>query len=166
MQPIISSPVNFENVIFYREKVENFLEFHRKMLGFSENSTVLGRFFTTFPLAKRRRFRYNRINTGTRKGIRRMSEEFGPTFITVTDEGGKELVLEFVDALEYNGQMYQAFFPAETEGENEDDPDNGLVILKVIHEDGEDLLSTLDSDEELEAVYEQFMEQLFDDEEE
>ena len=65
-----------------------------------------------------------------------MSEDFGPTFITVTDEDGKELVLEFVDALEYNGQMYQAFFPAETEGENEDDPDNGLVILKVIHEDG------------------------------
>ena len=94
-----------------------------------------------------------------------MSEDFGPTFITVTDEDGKELVLEFVDALEYNGQMYQAF-PAETEGENEDDPDNGLVILKVIHEDGEDLLSTLDSDEELEAVYEQFMELLFDEDEE
>ena len=95
-----------------------------------------------------------------------MSEDFGPTFITVTDEDGKELVLEFVDALEYNGQMYQAFFRAETEGENEDDPDNGLVILKVIHEDGEDLLSTLDSDEELEAVYEQFMELLFDEDEE
>ena len=29
-----------------------------------------------------------------------MSEDFGPTFITVTDEDGKELVLEFVDALE------------------------------------------------------------------
>ena len=95
-----------------------------------------------------------------------MSEDFGPTFITVTDEDGKELVLEFVDALEYNGQMYQAFFPAETERENEDDPDNGLVILRVIHEDGEDLLSTLDSDEELEAVYEQFMELLFDEDEE
>lgn len=95
-----------------------------------------------------------------------MSEDFGPTFITVTDEDGKELVLEFVDALEYNGQTYQAFFPAETERENEDDPDNGLVILKVIHEDGEDLLSTLDSDEELEAVYEQFMELLFDEDEE
>ena len=59
--------------------------------------------------------------------------------------------------------MYQAFFPAETEGENEDDPDNGLVILKVIHEDGEDLLSTLDSDEELDAVYDLFMEALFED---
>lgn len=94
-----------------------------------------------------------------------MSEDFGPTFIAVTDDEGNEIVLEFVDALEYNGQTYQAFFPAETEGENEDDPDNGLVILKTIHEDGEDLLSTLDSDEELDAVYELFMEALFSDEE-
>ena len=69
-------------------------------------------------------------------------------------------MLEFVDALEYNGQQYQAFFPAETEGEDED-PDNGLVILKVLHEDGEDLLSTLDSDEELDAVYDLFMEDVY-----
>ena len=90
-----------------------------------------------------------------------MSEDFGPTFLTVTDEDGQELVLEFLDAVEYNGQIYQAFFPAETEDE-EENPDNGLVILKVVHEDGEDLLSTLDSDEELEAVYDLFMETLFD----
>ena len=93
-----------------------------------------------------------------------MSEDFGPTFITVTDEDGQEIVLEFIDALEHNGQLYQAFFPAETE-DDEDNPDNGLVILKVIHEDGEDLLSTLDSDEELDAVYDLFMENLIDDEE-
>ena len=43
-----------------------------------------------------------------------MSEDFGPTFITVTDDEGKEIVLEFVDALEHNCQLYQAFFPAET----------------------------------------------------
>ena len=95
-----------------------------------------------------------------------MSEEFGPTFITIADDEGTEHVLEFVDMLEHNGQTYQAFFPAETEGEDEDDPDNGLVILKVIHEDGEDLLSTLDSDEELETVYDLFMENLFDGEDE
>ena len=88
-----------------------------------------------------------------------MSEDFGPTFITVTDEDGKEIVLEFVDALEHNGQMYQAFFPAEMEDE-EEDPDNGLVILKIIHENGEDLLSTLDSEDELDAVFELFMENL------
>ena len=95
-----------------------------------------------------------------------MSEDFGPTFITVTDEDGQEIVLEFVSTLEYNGQTYQAFFPAETEGEEVDEEDTGLVILKVIHEDGEDLLSTLDSDEELETVYDLFMENLFDGEDE
>ena len=89
-----------------------------------------------------------------------MSDEYGPTFITVTDEDGGEVVLEYVDALEYNGALYQAFFPAEVEGE--EDPDSGLVILKVIHEDGEDLLSTPDSEEELEAVYDLFMEQICD----
>lgn len=94
-----------------------------------------------------------------------MSEEFGPTFITITDEDGKEIVLEFVDALEYNGEMYQAFFPAENEDESVDEEDTGLVILKVIHEDGEDLLSTLDSEEELNAVYDLFVEALFEDEE-
>lgn len=92
-----------------------------------------------------------------------MREEFGPTFVTVTDEDGRELVLEFIDALEHDGQIYQAFFPAEME---EDDPadaeDSGLVILKVIHENGEDLLSTPDSDAELEAVYQAFMDLLFE----
>ena len=46
-----------------------------------------------------------------------MSEEYGADFVTVTDEDGNEIVLEFIDALEHNGQMYQAFFPAEVEGE-------------------------------------------------
>lgn len=92
-----------------------------------------------------------------------MGEEFGPTFINVTDDDGNELVLEFVAAVEYEGVEYRAFFPAETEGE-EEDPDNGLVILKIIHENGEELLSTCDSSEEAEAVYDQVMELLFEDE--
>ena len=92
-----------------------------------------------------------------------MSEDFGPPILTLTDDDGNELVLEYKDALEVDGQLYQAFFPAETEGE--EDPDAGLVILKVLHEDGEDILSTLDSDEELEKVYDLFMESLFDGEE-
>ena len=94
-----------------------------------------------------------------------MSEDFGPTFITITDDDGNEIVLEFVDALEYDGRLYQAFFPAEVEGE--EDPDSGLVILKVIQEEGDEIMpSTLDSEEEMDAVYEQFMETLFDDEDE
>ena len=95
-----------------------------------------------------------------------MSDEFGPEFLTVTDEDGNEIILEFVDTLEHNGQTYTAFFPAVEEGADEDDADYGLIILKTIVEDGEELLSTLDSDEELEEVYELFAEQLYDEEEE
>ena len=96
-----------------------------------------------------------------------MSEEFGPDFITVTDEHGNEFELEHLDTLEYNGQTYMAFFPAvegKEDGSVEDvdlDEEYGLVILKVIEADGEEQLSTLDSEEELELVYQQFMESLF-----
>lgn len=95
-----------------------------------------------------------------------MSEDFGPDFLTVTDEDGNELVLEYVDTLEHNGQTYTAFFPAVEEGADEDEADYGLIILKTIVVDGEELLSTLDSDEELEEIYELFAEQLYEDEEE
>ena len=91
-----------------------------------------------------------------------MSEDFGPTFISVTDENGEEITLEYVDTLEYNGMTYTAFFPAEVEGEETSDEESGLVILKTIHENGEEILSTPDSDDELNAVYDLFMEQLLD----
>ena len=94
-----------------------------------------------------------------------MSEDFGPDFLTVTDEDGNELTLEYVDTLVHNGQTYTAFFPAVAEGADEDAADYGLVILKTIVENGEELLSTLDSEEELEEVYELFAEQLYEDEE-
>ena len=94
-----------------------------------------------------------------------MSEAFGPDFITITDEDGNDIELEFMDAMEHNGVTYMAFFPTVEEGASEDDEEYGLIILKEIEENGEQLLSTLDSDEELDAVYEQFMEALFADEE-
>ena len=93
-----------------------------------------------------------------------MSEDFGPNFITLTDEDGNEFELEYIDALELDGQTYMAFFPAVEEDAAEEDL--GLVILKSIMVDGEEQLSTLDSDEELNRVYDLFMEQLMEDEEE
>lgn len=96
-----------------------------------------------------------------------MRDEFGPNFITLTDEDGNDIELEYVDALEHNGTTYMAFFPtADSEEAAEDAQDFGLVILKSVMENGEELLSTLDSDEELDKVYDLFMEQILSDEEE
>ncbi|MBE6970848.1 MAG: DUF1292 domain-containing protein [Ruminococcaceae bacterium] len=94
-----------------------------------------------------------------------MSNEYGPNFITLTDDEGNDIELEYVDALELNGQTYMAFFPVEEEGEDVDGEDFGLVILKSVVENGEEMLSTLDSEEELEQVYDLFMEQLMEEEE-
>ena len=103
-----------------------------------------------------------------------MEENFGPDFITVTDEDGNDFELELVDTLEYQGITYYAMFPAVEEDEatgepkdvDADDEEYGLVIMKAIEENGEELLSTLDSDEELDAVYALFMERFFQDEDE
>ena len=95
-----------------------------------------------------------------------MNEDFGPNFISLTDEDGNEITLEYVDALEHNGKTYMAFFPAMEEDTDEEAEDYGLVILKSIVENGEELLSTLDNDEELNEVYDLFMEQLMEEDEE
>ena len=103
-----------------------------------------------------------------------MDESFGHDFFTLTDEDGNEFELELVDTLEHQGVTYYAMFPAveedETTGEpkdiDADDEEYGLVILKVIEENGEELLSTPDSDQELDEVYELFMERFFQEEEE
>ena len=63
-----------------------------------------------------------------------MSDEFGPSFITLTDEDGNDIELEYVDALEHDGQTYMAFFPAvEDEADEAIARTIGLVILKIRH---------------------------------
>lgn len=96
-----------------------------------------------------------------------MSEEYGANFITVTDDEGNEFELEHLDTIELNGTTYLAFFPAVSEDEEDNDEEEmGLILMKVIHENGEEILSTLDSEEETNAVYNEFMKTLFEDEDE
>ena len=103
-----------------------------------------------------------------------MSEDYGSDFITITDEDGNEFELELVDSLEHNGITYYALFPAVEEDEetgepvdvDADDEEYGLVIMKAIEENGEEILSTPDTDEELEEVYNLFMERFFEEEDE
>ena len=74
----------------------------------------------------------------------------------------------------HEGVTYYAMLPAVEEDEetgepvdvDADDEEYGLVIMKTVEENGEELLSTLDSDEEIEEVYNLFMERFFEDEDE
>ena len=86
-----------------------------------------------------------------------MSDKFGNDFITISDEDGNDYILEHLDTIEVEGRFYMAFFPTDMD---EDDDDFGLIILKVISEDGEDVLSSIDDDELLEDIYSRFLERL------
>ena len=93
-----------------------------------------------------------------------MSEEFGSDFITIVDDDGTEFELELLDTMDYKGQTFTAFLPANMD---EDDPDYGIIILRsVIDENGDELFESIDDDDdELQDVYEHFSVLLFDDEE-
>ncbi len=95
-----------------------------------------------------------------------MSEDFGPNLVSVVDEEtGEEIELEFVDALEYNGVIYRAFFPVIEDGAEPNEDDLGLIILKADTSGEEEMLVEIDNEKELNAVYDQFMEQLLEDDE-
>lgn len=93
-----------------------------------------------------------------------MSEEFGNDFVTIIDDEGQEFVLEKLDTMDYNGESYVAFLPADMD---ENDPDYGMIILRSILDDnGDELFESIDDDDQLQDVYEHFMVILFDDNEE
>ena len=93
-----------------------------------------------------------------------MSEEFGSDFVTIVDDDGQEFELEVLDSMDYKGETFTAFLPANMD---EEDPDYGLIILRVVQdENGDELFESIDDDDELQDVYEHFMVILFDDEDE
>ena len=91
-----------------------------------------------------------------------MSDEYGSDFISITDEDGKEYELEVLAELEYEGSKYLALAPADDDGEE----DLEVSILKAVDENGEEILVTIDDDDELEAVYSALMDLMYEDEEE
>ena len=92
-----------------------------------------------------------------------MDEDFGASIINITDDEGNEFNLEYLDTIELDGGEYAAFLPADLE---EEDPDYGLIILRIVEENGEEQFESVDDEEELQRVYEEFMKILFEDEEE
>ena len=88
-----------------------------------------------------------------------MNEVYGGDLITLTDDDGEEYELEHLDTLEHDGVTYMAFIPADTPDEQ---TEVEFIILKADEEDGEEVLSTLDTEEETEAIYELFMQRLSD----
>lgn len=89
-----------------------------------------------------------------------MADTFGSDFMTIVDEDGTEYELEILSTLEYNGGTYLAVIPAD----DQEDVQTEVSILKSVEEDGEPLLCAIEDDQELEAVYNLIMDQLYQEE--
>lgn len=94
-----------------------------------------------------------------------MSEEYTPDLYTLEDEEGNEQTFEMLDAMEYEGEKYFALTPYY---ENPDEmlEDSGeVVILKSDFDGDEEIMVSIDDDEEYEKIGSIFMkriEEMFD----
>ena len=93
-----------------------------------------------------------------------MADQYGSDFMTIVDEDGTEYELEVLSTLEYNGATYLAVVPAV---DADEDVDLEVSILKSVEEaDGESILCAIEDEQELQAVYDLIMEQLYEEEDE
>ena len=69
-----------------------------------------------------------------------MSEAFGSDYLTIEDEEGNEFELEILNEFE--------------------------LLLKIMEENGEELFGSIDDDDELDKVYDYYMQEVFADEDE
>lgn len=91
-----------------------------------------------------------------------MEDQYGSDFITIVDEDGTEFELEVLLTAEYNGYSYKAVTLAGAE----EDQDIEISILKVVEEDGEEILCAIEDEKELEEVYTHIMDLLYEEDEE
>ena len=86
-----------------------------------------------------------------------MDGNFGNDLVTVSDDDGNVFMLEHIDTIEIEGVFYVAFLPADLD---EDDEEYGLVILKVVEEDGLESFMSIDDESLRRELHMRFIERI------
>lgn len=77
---------------------------------------------------------------------------FDSEIYTLTDEDGNENQFELLGTIEVDGNSYVGLVPT-----GEEDADDGeYILLKVVEENGEEMLVTIDDDDEFDKVADAF----------
>lgn len=100
-----------------------------------------------------------------------MTQEYTPDLYTLEDEEGNEQVFEMLDAMEYEGEKYFALTPYYENPEETLGDDGEVVILKSDFDGDEEIMVSIDDDEEYEKIGNIFMKRIeemfeFDDDDE
>lgn len=80
--------------------------------------------------------------------------EFETESVTLTDEDGVEKNFDIIGTLELDGNMYFALVDAES------DEDEYIILKSVIDENGDEILITIDDDDEFDKVADAFDDEL------
>ncbi len=88
-----------------------------------------------------------------------MSEYQEDDFITLTDEDGNDTNFLLLDVVEYEGDDYMVMLPADDDEAENDEEEDGVLILKVVHEAEEDAYVGVEDEDILDAVFNIFQEQ-------
>ncbi len=94
-----------------------------------------------------------------------MSEEkneFTPDLFTLEDEDGNEKVFELLDVMEYEDETYYALVPYYEDDEEYLEDDGEFVILKSEMVNDEEMLVSIEEDEEYEEIGRLFLERIND----
>lgn len=91
-----------------------------------------------------------------------MADAYGSDFITIVDDDGTEYELEVLSTLDYNGHTYLAVIPADDSHPELDSLE--VTILKTVEENGEEILTAIEDETELETVYNLIMDSLYEEE--
>lgn len=93
-----------------------------------------------------------------------MSEEmdfdYTPDIYTLVDEEGNEQQFELLDVMELDGNRYFALLPYFEDAEEALNSDGDLVVLKAEMVDGEELMASIDDEDEYDRVGNLFLEKL------
>ena len=86
--------------------------------------------------------------------------DFTPDIYTLIDEDGVEQAFELLDVMDLEDERYFALLPYYDNPEEMLESDGELVVLKAEMVDGEEMMATIDDDEEYERIGNLFLERL------
>lgn len=77
--------------------------------------------------------------------------------VVLVDENGDESEFEYLDTIEMNGNEYVVLIPFSEKDETDFEDEEEVVILRIEHgSDGEDSFVSIEDEEELNEVFEEF----------
>ncbi|MDK2802414.1 MAG: DUF1292 domain-containing protein [Oscillospiraceae bacterium] len=92
--------------------------------------------------------------------------EYMPEIYSLVDENGEESEFELIDEAYLDDNRYFAltpFIPEDEDGEDDEDKEQEVVILKVDkNEDGEDIMATIEDEQEYEMISQVFYDKFQD----